>query len=379
MSFIELRNVVKSYDDVTAVDGVALDIQEGEFVTILGPSGSGKTTTLELLAGFETPDTGEIRIDGTDVVDLPPEDRNTSLVFQDLALFPHMTVAENIAFGLRMRTTLDSDAIRDRVADVLELVELPGYEDRNVQHLSGGEQQRVALARAIVVQPRLLLYDEPLSDLDRQLRENMRHEIGALHDELQITSIYVTHNQREALTLGDRIAVMREGTIVQFDTPARIYTDPADEFVANFVGDANLLEGKVVEADGRRWFRNEEFTLALDAESPTTAAAAASVDGGGIDIASSESTTRQRTLLVRPEALTLTSDTPTDQSVACRVETVDHLESVTEYTVRTEGGTSLLVTALGVPDFEVGDQTRVRCDDYDLLPEPGDPPTRSHE
>ncbi len=224
--------------------GVTLDIRSGEFLTLLGPSGSGKTTTLMMIAGFETPTAGDIAIDGNSVVALPPYRRNIGMVFQNYALFPHMTVAENIGFPLKQRGV--DRATRARlVAESLELVRLPGYQSRYPRQLSGGQQQRVALARAIVFRPRLLLMDEPLGALDKQLRESLQLEMRRLHAELGITFIYVTHDQAEALTMSDRVAVMNEGLIAQVGTPEDLYDRPCDRFVASFIGESNFMQGVV--------------------------------------------------------------------------------------------------------------------------------------
>lgn len=345
MSYVELENLEKYYGDITALDGISLDIEEGEFVSILGPSGSGKTTCLRLLAGFEQPSSGTIHVDGEDVTPLPPEDRAMSMVFQDLALFPHLRVRDNIAFGLKMQTDLSEAEIDERVSESLQLVELPGYEDRKIQGLSGGEQQRIALARAIVVEPKVILFDEPLSDLDRQLRENMRREIGELHDNLGITSLYVTHNQREALTLADRIAVMQGGEIVRIGTPHEIYTNPQTEFVANFVGDSNFISGELVKHNGQHRFESSIVSLPLDEEVP-----------------SADSTV---TVFVRPENLQLGVN-GSDRAVKCTVTSSTHLGSVTEYTVDV-GGQEFLVTELGAPAFQQGDETEVTFREYDVL------------
>jgi spermidine/putrescine ABC transporter ATP-binding subunit len=254
---VTLTNIEKRFDIIGAVRGVSLDIAGGEFLTLLGPSGSGKTTTLMMIAGFETPTTGDIAIDGHSVVTLPPHKRNIGMVFQNYALFPHLTVAENIGFPLRQRGVERSTRAR-RVAETLELVRLPGYEHRYPRQLSGGQQQRVALARAIVFHPRLLLMDEPLGALDKQLRESLQLEMRRLHADLGITFIYVTHDQEEALTMSDRIAVMSEGRIVQLGTPEDLYDRPCDRFVASFIGESNFLpcivhgvENGVVVADFR--------------------------------------------------------------------------------------------------------------------------------
>jgi spermidine/putrescine ABC transporter ATP-binding subunit len=237
--------VEKHFDSVGAVRGVSLDIRSGEFLTLLGPSGSGKTTTLMMIAGFETPNAGDIAIDDRSVVALPPHKRNIGMVFQNYALFPHLTVAENIGFPLKQRHVDRAKRAR-LVAESLELVRLPGYEARYPRQLSGGQQQRVALARAIVFQPRLLLMDEPLGALDKQLRESLQLEMRRLHADLGITFIYVTHDQEEALTMSDRVAVMNEGLIAQVGTPEDLYDRPCDRFVASFIGESNFLTGTVL-------------------------------------------------------------------------------------------------------------------------------------
>ncbi|MCC6314249.1 MAG: ABC transporter ATP-binding protein, partial [Thermomicrobiales bacterium] len=234
---------------VVAVDGVSLDIAPGEFLTMLGPSGSGKTTTLMMLAGFETPTAGEIYVDGRPVAEMPPWRRNIGMVFQNYALFPHMTVGENIAFPLKLRKQEKARTVR-AVAEALEMVGLPGYEGRYPRQLSGGQQQRVALARALVFDPRVLLMDEPLGALDKQLRERLQLEIKALHEELGVTIVYVTHDQQEALVMSDRIAVMNRGRIEQVGTPTELYDAPATRFVASFIGESNFLAGRIVETDG---------------------------------------------------------------------------------------------------------------------------------
>jgi spermidine/putrescine ABC transporter ATP-binding subunit len=234
---------------VPAVDGVSIDIAPGEFLTLLGPSGSGKTTTLMMLAGFENPTAGEIYVDEQPVAAVPPWQRNIGMVFQSYALFPHMTVGENIAFPLKLRK-LDKAAIARAATQVLELVGLPGYEGRYPRQLSGGQQQRVALARALVFDPRVLLMDEPLGALDKQLRERLQLEIKALHGQLGVTIVYVTHDQQEALVMSDRIAVMNEGRIEQVGTPTEVYDEPATRFVASFIGESNFLAGRVVGEDG---------------------------------------------------------------------------------------------------------------------------------
>src|SRR4029453_14652013 len=237
---VSLADLEKKYDRTNAVDGVSLDIRSGEFLTLLGPSGSGKTTTLMMIAGFETPSAGDIAIDGTSVVAMPPYRRNIGMVFQNYALFPHLTVEDNIGFPLKPRGVPKTERTK-LVAEALELVQLPGYGGRYPRQLSGGQQQRVALARAIVFKPRLLLMDEPLGALDKQLRENLQLEMRRLHADLGITFIYVTHDQEEALTMSDRIAVMNDGKVAQVGMPEDLYDRPCNRFVAGFIGESNFL------------------------------------------------------------------------------------------------------------------------------------------
>jgi len=276
---VRLDGITKRFDDVIAVDDVSLDVESGKFLTLLGPSGCGKTTLLRCIDGFETPTSGEVSIGGERVTDVPPFERDTSMVFQSYALFPHMTVGENVAFGLQMKgipgerdrgggsaggalTSLvsrtGSEEIDARVAEVLELVELPDSQDRDVSELSGGQQQRVALARALVTQPTVLLLDEPLGALDLKLRKNMQVELKNLQEELGTTFVYVTHDQEEALTMSDEIAVMNDGHLEQLGTATEIYEEPETEFVADFIGETNLVrgsyaetpEGPVIESNG---------------------------------------------------------------------------------------------------------------------------------
>ena len=244
---MRLRGVSKSYGDVVAVATLDLEVAPGEFFTLLGPSGSGKTTTLRMIAGFEQPDAGEVELAGRDVTALPPYDREVNTVFQDYALFPHMGVLENVAYGLRVKR-VGKEERRKRSVEALETVRLSGYEERRPSELSGGQQQRVALARAIVNRPRVLLLDEPLGALDLKLREQMQVELKSIQDEVGITFIYVTHDQEEALTMSDRIAVFNEGRVEQIGAPAEVYERPGNPFVAGFVGVSNLLE-----RDGRRF------------------------------------------------------------------------------------------------------------------------------
>ncbi|MEQ1769284.1 MAG: ABC transporter ATP-binding protein [Devosia sp.] len=242
MGSLRLENIGRRFGDFVAVEGVNLDVDDGEFVTLLGPSGCGKTTTLRMVAGFIAPDTGEIRFNGQRVNEVPPHKRNTAMVFQSYALFPHMTVAQNVAFGLKMRKMPAEEQV-GRVGEALEMVSLGGLEKRRPGELSGGQQQRVALARAIATRPDFLLFDEPLSNLDARLRDKVKVEIRDLQRRLGITALYVTHDQAEALAISDRIVVMNRGRIEQVGDPNTIYRAPASSFVAEFVGAANIVDG----------------------------------------------------------------------------------------------------------------------------------------
>lgn len=248
---LQLESLTKRYGEVVAVEAADMSVNSGEFVTFLGPSGSGKTTTLSMVAGFTTPTEGDIRVDGNSTVATPVHKRNIGMVFQNYALFPHLTIADNIAFPLKMRG-LAKSVIADKVAAVMAQVRLHGFADRKPKQLSGGQQQRVALARAMVFEPNLILLDEPLGALDANLREEMKIELKQLHQRIGATILFVTHDQEEALTLSDRIAVFNEGKIVQLDTPDELYNSPANPFVADFIGEANQLDGRVVSTDGNR-------------------------------------------------------------------------------------------------------------------------------
>lgn len=281
-AMVELRGVSKTFGDVVALDDVSLTVRDGEFFTLLGPSGSGKTTVLRIVAGLIDPDQGEVLIGGASMRGVPTFERELAVVFQSLALFPHMTVSENIAFSLRMRRRSRNE-IATAVREVLELVQLPDIGNRRITELSGGQRQRVALARSLVYKPRLLLLDEPLSALDRRLREDMQLELTRLHRELGVTIINVTHDQHEALFVSDRVALMDSGEIVQVGPGREIYDRPETEFVAAFLGDPVLLPGEVTSVAGRRAFTAGALRLQVDDSAP---------DGPA-------------TLLLRPERLRL--------------------------------------------------------------------------
>ena len=243
--FIHLSHLSKSYDGTIVLDDLDLRIRENEFMTLLGPSGCGKTTTLRLLGGFELPDQGQIFFDGADITTLPPNERKLNTVFQKYALFPHMSIAENIAFGLKI-SKKSKAYIEDKIKYALKLVNLNGYEKRSVDSLSGGQQQRIAIARAIVNEPKVLLLDEPLGALDLKLRQDMQYELIRLKEELGITFVYVTHDQEEALTMSDTIVVMNQGYIQQMGSPENIYNEPENAFVADFIGDSNIVPGTMI-------------------------------------------------------------------------------------------------------------------------------------
>lgn len=263
---IRYDGVTKEYGDVVAVDDVSFEVKDDELLALLGPSGSGKTTTLRMLAGFEKPTDGTISMAGQDVTYVPPHKRDTGMVFQNYALFPHMTVEENIEFGLK-RKNADGVDIDSKISEVLEMVDLGGYRDRKPSNLSGGQQQRVATARALAIEPEVLLMDEPLGALDKKLRDQLEVELTELQSELEIPTLYVTHNQEEALTMADRVAVMNEGQIEQIAPPMEIYEKPATEFVANFIGDTNFLEGDIGENGGELVLFGENSKIKVNAAS----------------------------------------------------------------------------------------------------------------
>ncbi len=248
-SDVVIEHVRKSFGDFKALDDVSLEIRKGEFFSLLGPSGCGKTTLLRIIAGFESPETGALLFDGNDVLSVPPEVRQVNTVFQNYALFPHLSVFENVAFSMRVRKMPEAD-IRTKVGEYLQLVELKDHAHKKPAQLSGGQKQRVAIARALINEPSVLLLDEPLSALDAKLRQHMLIELDSIHDKIGITFIYITHDQQEALSVSDRIAVMNSGKVLQVGTPQEIYEAPATDFVARFIGETNLYEADVVAVDG---------------------------------------------------------------------------------------------------------------------------------
>ncbi len=325
-ALLSLTRVVKRYGDVLAVDGVDLAVPDGEILTILGPSGSGKTTLLKMVAGFELPDQGGVELAGRDITYSTPASRGIGMVFQSYALFPHMRVAENVAFPLEMRQVARSD-IRARVTKALALVGLTGYETRYPRQLSGGQQQRVALARAVVFEPRLLLLDEPFGALDRKLREQMQLEVKRLQRQLGITALFVTHDQEEALVLSDRIAVMSKGRIEQVGTPFEIYARPANRFVADFIGELNLYRGEVKSVAAGVLTAAVEGGLTMTARGSTGRAVGSTVG-----------------LVVRPEAPHQLADGEAAENVATGVVgEVVYLGDAIKYAVKLDGGGEMSV------------------------------------
>jgi spermidine/putrescine ABC transporter ATP-binding subunit len=329
---MELRNVVKSYGGAPAVDGISLALARGEFLTLLGPSGCGKTTLLNMIAGFFPPTSGEIWIAGKDVTRLAPHQRNTGVVFQNYALFPHMTVEQNVAFGLVERRVPRAD-IRQRVEDALRMVKLSDFGARRPAQLSGGQQQRVALARALVIKPQVLLLDEPLSALDKNLRSHMQIELKQIQTEARVATIFVTHDQAEALSLSDRIVVMNKGTIEQMGTPQEVYRHPRSSFVASFIGEVNRIRGTVVRASADATViaiaNGTQLTLG-------TRGSGAFLQGAEVD------------LFVRPENIAIASaDADRPGLIPARVVARSYQGSHTLLVVEVDGLGTLMVTIPG--------------------------------
>lgn len=332
---ISLQGLQKKYGDVIAVNGIDLSINDGEFFTILGPSGSGKTTVLRMIAGLEQPTGGEIHLEGDEVTDIPPYDRDINTVFQDYALFPHMTVGENIAYGLELRGK-DDKAIQQRVDELLELVSLSGTADRQVDELSGGQQQRVALARALAIEPQALLLDEPLGALDEKLRREMQIELKEIQEELGTTFIYVTHDQEEALSMSDRIAVMDEGNVIQIGTPSEVYEAPRTPFIARFFRGSNIYAGEVT-AVGDDTVVIEALNTDIKAQVP--------------DFSLEESAK----FFVRSENLTVGTN---DNTVSGIIENVVYRGALTDYTIKI-GENNTIIATLSTTKYDESEELTV--------------------
>jgi putrescine transport system ATP-binding protein len=338
--YLRIDGITKSFGEVVAVDNVSLDIARGEFFALLGPSGCGKTTLLRMLAGLETPDAGRIVIDGVDMTETPPYARPVNMMFQSYALFPHMSVAQNIAFGLR-QDGMAKPAMRQRVAEMLDLVQMPALAGRRPHQLSGGQRQRVALARALAKQPKLLLLDEPLAALDRKLREQTQFELMQIQERIGITFIIVTHDQAEAMTMASRLAVMDHGTLRQVGGPREVYEAPASRFVADFIGAVNLLKARVVDKVGDR--------LVLDSPDCGTL-----MSDGGDGVALGEAVT----LALRPEKIVLDRTAPDapHNRVQGTLREAAYLGGLSIYRIELETGIVLRATRpnterLAAPDF----------------------------
>ncbi|NDL66678.1 ABC transporter ATP-binding protein [Anaerotalea alkaliphila] len=341
---VQIRDLQKVYEDTIAVDHIDLDIMEGEFLTFLGSSGCGKTTTLRIIAGFEEPTGGKVLIGGKDVKDQPPHERNVNTVFQSYALFPHMNIEQNVGFGLKMKK-MPKDRIRKKVEEALKLVRLEGYGHRRPNQLSGGQKQRVAIARAIVNEPRVLLLDEPLGALDMKLRKQMQVELKHLQRELDITFVYVTHDQEEALTMSDRIAIMNDGRIEQIGTAVEIYENPRTRFVADFIGETNLFSGTVLsqEEEGVYRVQTSNFTLP--------------VLGEGLEVGETVSFT------VRPERIFITQpDQPVDVVVEATFKEFIYIGSIIKSIVSLADGKEVTVTDQAGMEmrFQPGDSVKLR-------------------
>jgi spermidine/putrescine transport system ATP-binding protein len=334
---VELQNVTRRFGDVTAVDSVSLSVLRGEFLTLLGPSGCGKTTLLRMIAGFESPDTGQVVLGGRDVTQLPPHERDVTTVFQHYALFPHLSVFDNVAFGLQRRHTA-RDELKRRVAAALEMVQLGRLNERQPSELSGGQQQRVALARALVVEPRILLLDEPLAALDLKLRKQMQIELKGLQRRLGISFVYVTHDQEEALTMSDRIVVMNAGRIEQIGRAEEIYERPATEFVAGFIGVSNIIEGTVEEVAGQ--------ICTIGVGNVRIGASAAGVTPG-----------EPVRVLIRPEKISISAESGPGL-LRGQIEAAVYLGESTQWRVTIENGQSLTVLEQNREPFQAA-QARI--------------------
>lgn len=334
---LSAKRITKRFDDVTACNDITFELEKGEFFSLLGPSGSGKTTTLRIVSGFETQDAGDVLIDGENVNEVPPNNRDVNLVFQELALFSHLTVAENLAFGLE-RDGVAQDVIDERVPEYLDLVNLEGYGGRDVSEMSGGQQQRVALARSLIKEPAIVLLDEPLASLDRKLRKELRVELSRIQTETGVTFFYVTHDQESAMSMSDRIAIMRAGEIQQVGTPEEVYDAPANPFVADFIGDANVFTGEITQNGGAATISGEGYSIRLPDTDATGAA----------------------TVIVRPERIRLHEGG--DQDLDVSITNKEYHGSYTRYVGEGPDGREIHVESSDAT-FETGDAASIAVED----------------
>lgn len=353
---VSLENITKIFgskreEKVIAVDDFSININQGEMVTLLGPSGCGKTTTLRMIAGFETPTEGTIYFGGENVSKVPPNKRDTAMVFQSYGLFPHMTVKDNISYGLRFKD-MNKSEVNKKTEEIMELVGLPGFGDRNPGELSGGQQQRVALARSLIIEPQVLLFDEPLSNLDAKLRENMRNEIRKLQKKLSITSVYVTHDQIEAMSLSDRIVVMNKGRIEQVGEPEEIYYRPCNAFVADFIGKVNFIPGKILEINEDKMDIQIEGSVINDIE---------------INNYIKDQKQGEITIVLRPESIEICE---ADQGrLEAKVIRKEYLGSYIEYVLKTKDENKITVNQinpLNKREFEIDENVTIDFEKEDL-------------
>ncbi|MFC7166074.1 ABC transporter ATP-binding protein [Halospeciosus flavus] len=348
---LEVKDFTKYYGDLCAVDSLSFRIEEGEFVTLLGPSGCGKSTTLHAIAGLIEPTDGQIFLRGEDVTDDPPEKRNIGMAFQNTALFPHMTVRENIAYGLKMHG-YEKAAVDDRVDESLELVDMPDHGDHRPGELSGGQQQRVSLARALAYEPDILLLDEPLTGLDRVLREEMRGWLNRIQREVGVTSLYVTHDQEDALSMSDKVVVLNDGKAQQIDEPERIYESPANQFVAEFVGKSTRFHGQVTQqGDNRAVVHNDSKPITVSGTYPDRT---------------------ELSLYVRPEDIDLVAAstpnaTDAENAFTGTITEIANLGDRAEVHVELADGSVALAHVHRFPDFDVGDEVVVRFDPEQVI------------
>ena len=350
-SKVQLINVVKSFGDNTVLHGIDLEIQAGSLTTLLGPSGCGKTTILRLIAGLELPTSGKVFLGDEDVSVLSASLRDVAMVFQSYALFPHMTVGQNVGYGLKMQG-VGKEKREQSVKEALDSVGLDGFQPRYIDQMSGGQQQRVAVARALILEPKVMLFDEPLSNLDSKLRRQMREDIRRLQQELGVTSVYVTHDQDEALAVSDDVVVMKDGEIAQQGTPKELYLQPNTKFVATFMGDANIVKGEVIAGGEKSLLRIDNVEIATD--KPMT-----------VDLIN-----KTIEIAIRPEALSLIPADDNTAGLPCAIISRAYIGAAIEYSVKWNGQELFLVSATGNQEFAVGDAAKVLITPPGIAPIP---------